>query len=288
MSKKKRKCEKVDEEKYKTRDSPPYHANDCPNEIKEGNDENLYVSKKDKNGVYKWVKIHEKKTAIEYYKQFPNYIEPKHDISFFIRAIPELKKELNKIGVNFYYIEWEKYGDSIFTYEYFKEDVLDKLPPDTNYMYVSEMSIFAHSTQKDGKIYLQYRIDADKKEEFNRILKSIFPNRTRGYENITDAIKIELVPKKNIKAEKEKIMASVIIIFEDDKNEIRGDDVVAKYNKGLKNIAYVDEYDMVVSYGEFLVSYRVTKGKEKEFEAVLRRKDIPGMPAIKEIKIDYY
>ena len=51
------KCVKLDTKKYKTRDSPPYSAMDCKDEKLLGNDGQQYISKADKNGIYKWVKI---------------------------------------------------------------------------------------------------------------------------------------------------------------------------------------------------------------------------------------
>lgn len=54
------KCVKLDTKKYKSRDSPPYSAMDCKGAKLLGNDGQQYVSKADKNGIYKWVKISEK------------------------------------------------------------------------------------------------------------------------------------------------------------------------------------------------------------------------------------
>ena len=54
------KCVKLDTKKYKTRDSPPYSAMDCKGAKLLGNDGQQYVSKADKNGIYKWVKLAEK------------------------------------------------------------------------------------------------------------------------------------------------------------------------------------------------------------------------------------
>jgi len=51
------KCVKLDTKKYKTRDSPPYSAMDCKGAKLLGNDGQQYVSKADKNGIYKWVKM---------------------------------------------------------------------------------------------------------------------------------------------------------------------------------------------------------------------------------------
>jgi hypothetical protein len=43
--------------KYLNRPSPPYPANDYCGKNKRGNDKNMYTSKKNKNGVCRWVKI---------------------------------------------------------------------------------------------------------------------------------------------------------------------------------------------------------------------------------------
>lgn len=51
------KCVKFDTKKYKTRDSPPYSAMDCKGAKLLVNDGQQYVSKADKNSIYKWEKI---------------------------------------------------------------------------------------------------------------------------------------------------------------------------------------------------------------------------------------
>jgi hypothetical protein len=48
-------CKKVNDKKYLERNSPPFHANECKEVIKKGNDGKMYISKKDKNNVYKWI-----------------------------------------------------------------------------------------------------------------------------------------------------------------------------------------------------------------------------------------
>ena len=45
------------EKKYLLRDSPPYPANEFCGKTMKGNDGKLYESKKNKNGVCRWVKI---------------------------------------------------------------------------------------------------------------------------------------------------------------------------------------------------------------------------------------
>lgn len=48
-------CKKQTSQRYKTRKSPSYSAQDCKGKTLKGKD-GLYVSKPDKNNVYKWVK----------------------------------------------------------------------------------------------------------------------------------------------------------------------------------------------------------------------------------------
>jgi len=57
ISKKIYSCVKLELKKYKERDSPPYHARECPNEIKKGNDGNSWISLRSfTTGIYKWQK----------------------------------------------------------------------------------------------------------------------------------------------------------------------------------------------------------------------------------------
>ena len=50
-------CSIATTKKYRTRKGPPYHAKDCKQMIKKGNDKKEYRSIPDKKGVYKWVQI---------------------------------------------------------------------------------------------------------------------------------------------------------------------------------------------------------------------------------------
>lgn len=50
-------CVKLETKKYKERNSPPYHAGECLNKIKKGNDGNLWISLRSfETGIYKWQK----------------------------------------------------------------------------------------------------------------------------------------------------------------------------------------------------------------------------------------
>ena len=48
---------KLSVKKYRERPSPPFPANDFCGKRKKGNDGTFYVSKPNKNGVCRWVKI---------------------------------------------------------------------------------------------------------------------------------------------------------------------------------------------------------------------------------------
>ena len=50
-------CSKKNTQKYLTRKSPPYSAQDCPEKTKTGNDGEKYKSVAASNGVYRWKKI---------------------------------------------------------------------------------------------------------------------------------------------------------------------------------------------------------------------------------------
>ena len=45
---------KLESKKYKERKSPPYHAKECPNKIKTGNDGKLWISLCSITGIFTW------------------------------------------------------------------------------------------------------------------------------------------------------------------------------------------------------------------------------------------
>jgi len=49
-------CSRQHTKKYEDRPSPPYPANECQGQIKEGNDGQLYISSGSSTGVYRWIK----------------------------------------------------------------------------------------------------------------------------------------------------------------------------------------------------------------------------------------
>ena len=69
-------CNEVKTEKYQTRKSPPFHANDCKGQTKKGKD-GQYISKADAKGSYKWVKANgTRKLKGKYYDVHDNGKRP--------------------------------------------------------------------------------------------------------------------------------------------------------------------------------------------------------------------
>lgn len=50
-------CKKLKTKKYRTRSSPSYSAQSCPNMKKKGNDGNYYISTQNKSKIYTWKKL---------------------------------------------------------------------------------------------------------------------------------------------------------------------------------------------------------------------------------------
>lgn len=50
-------CQAQTKKPYTERPSPPYKAPDCPNEVRRGNDGNMWQSKQTTKGIYRWVKV---------------------------------------------------------------------------------------------------------------------------------------------------------------------------------------------------------------------------------------
>jgi hypothetical protein len=96
------KCVKLDTKKYKTRDSPPYSAMDCKGAKILGNDGQQYISKADKNGIYKWVKIAKKsESTSKIYSYFDGLTNIQHIYKLYPtenKVVEELFKKDAYIG----------------------------------------------------------------------------------------------------------------------------------------------------------------------------------------------
>jgi len=275
--------------KYTDRPSPPVSAQDYPNKIKEGNDGNKYISIADKNNIYKWKKISTKKSAEEYYKQYPGYQKAIYDTNFFLSRMSKLKKYLLKIGIKFYFIKWKLYGNNSFDIEYFQEDY----NLDENYILYSERRLYTDCRDKKGIMHLIHNVPLNLRSKVNYILQQIFPNRTNGITSDKDAIQIFFNKQNKLLKEKEKLTFMVDIIFKSKKLDELAEpymDIIDKFLKKYK-IGYSSEFDFMISFGTLNVYFRIFINKINEFKEFLKKlennKVSSLIPLIKQIKYTY-
>jgi len=323
---------KLNNEKYTKRNSPPFHAKDYPNQIKKGNDNLNYISLKDKNNIYKWtkyinidlpdpnkyknttyvakedkyyysqnmdgiyywkeLKIKFKKNPDDYEKQFPNYVKPDYNLSFFSSKIKDLTKDLKKIGILFFVLKWDE--ESLYAghksiiedrlYEYLEKH--NNYPK--GYIYTSEYLLHGQSYKsKDECIFLYHSIKDDAKDDFNKILISYFPKRTVGLQFHDDAIEI-YINEKNLKPTKKHIMFEVYIEYVNKKIKISRDDFTKVHTYITKQIGKKYIYDLRDAYnsiGSISLYYNVYTDKIVEFAEKLKNIKIPYVPKLKLIGI---
>jgi hypothetical protein len=279
-------CKKLTTTKYLTRNSPPYHANDCKNKIMKGNDDKMYISKPDKNNIYKWILIKDdikkddiKKEEIEikyksnpdsYYKQFDDYKKPIHDYKKVLAIIPKLKAELKSLGITLYYLKWNEYATGYFQIEYFFED--NKI--DKNYVLFTEKDIYLHSTEKDGYITAYHNINEKLVKQFNDILMKYFPKKTIGFTTRKDTIKIFYKEQKRFRHEKEKESVTINFIIKEHKDMIKYSTFIKSLENLPKSIGYMVEYDIdfpiaISKRIHTFVKFHIVYDKLKEFDEFL-------------------
>ena len=99
------KCVKLETKKYKTRDSPPYSAMDCKGAKLLGNDGQQYISKADKNGIYKWVKTAGKSESTS---KIYSYFDGLTNIQHIYKVYPTETKVVEEIFKKDAYISNQK------------------------------------------------------------------------------------------------------------------------------------------------------------------------------------
>jgi len=173
------------------RPSPTESAQDYPNKIKEGNDGNEYVSRPDKNGIFKWHKIKEAnkcKNAYEYFIQFPDYYLTKklikYDVSPLEKKLMSIKTELSKHDIHLLKIGWKGIGyfidnawlaaETALAKKYKLKnpyDVLDK----TNFIFYTDKGLFNASL--DGHLNLQWNLNKKSLDIVSDILQKEFKKK---------------------------------------------------------------------------------------------------------------
>lgn len=100
----------------KLRPSPSEHAKDHKWKELKGNDGNGYVSRPDKNGVYRWRKINQTPAkALDYYKQVlkPEKLKVKFSAMPFLKKARAAARELKRRKIFFYHMPWGSIGNFI-------------------------------------------------------------------------------------------------------------------------------------------------------------------------------
>ena len=163
--------------KYEKRESPPVSAQDFPNKIREGNDGEEYISRADKNKVYRWYKIKSMdkcSTAEKYYMQFPeNYLQKKfckYDLKKLETKIKRVKEELKQKNIYLFKISWKNVYHFI---NYALEDAREHNKE--NFIFYTEKALFW--AQNSGKLTLQWSLQKAVKEEVFEIFHKIFKNK---------------------------------------------------------------------------------------------------------------
>jgi hypothetical protein len=214
--------------KYNERPSPPFSASEHKNEVKIGNDGNNYVSRANKNNIFRWYIIEECNTAEKYYMQFPKYYLDKKFIKFNLKEtetkLKKIKNILKKNNIYLFKIGWknigsfidyawmdareiiiEKYGKQ----KYFK-DIVEKIRKDnsidkkkTDYdilrknfynifnliFYTDNRSFFSLN---NGDLELQWNLDKNSKDIVTDILRKEFKKKYIIPKSINKSIIIKL------------------------------------------------------------------------------------------------
>ena len=177
--------------KYLKRPSPPVSAQDHPNKIMKGNDEEEYVSKPNKNGIYKWHKLVWKNTAEEYYMQFPeNYLNKKfykYKTTELLNKFKKVASELKKNNILFLEIGWKR----VYHFIDAAWEEADKMAKyKTPFIFYTSQSLFW--SKNKGEIDIKWDLPKKEFEIVDKILKQVFRNKYIKPKNIKKAIIIKI------------------------------------------------------------------------------------------------
>ena len=88
-------CTRITLKRYRSRPSPPYHANDCPGQTKKGNDGKLYKSIADGSGIYTWRRMIRVGKTLKQYTTTVRYETHDNGARPFIAEVDEGKRQLD-------------------------------------------------------------------------------------------------------------------------------------------------------------------------------------------------
>jgi hypothetical protein len=164
-----------------------------PNKMKIDNNDSEYVSKLDKNKVFRWYKIknmNQCKSPEKYYMQFPeNYLQKKfikYNNKSIEKKLNSIKKILKKENIYLLKIKWKNnynYSDNAF---YNAEEKSKS----NNFIFYTEHSFFW--SQNTGKLIFQWNLDRKSKKIVFDLLKKKFNKKFIMPKSLSNAIIIKL------------------------------------------------------------------------------------------------
>jgi hypothetical protein len=174
-----------------------------PNKIKFYNNDSEYVSKLDKNKVFRWYKIknmNECKSPEKYYMQIPeNYLQKKF-IKYNNKSIKtklnSIKKILKKENIFLLKIKWKNNYNYIDNAWYNAEEIIKNksksniLNVSSNFIFYTEDSFFW--SQNTGKLNFQWDLDRKSKKIVFDLFKKKFNRKFIIPKSISKAIIIKL------------------------------------------------------------------------------------------------
>lgn len=274
-------CSKVAGKKYADRPSPAYHANDCPNQQKTGNDGEMYESVADKNGVYRWRKA--KKTSPRrpargsparppafradidaYHRALPGYKAPVNDVSFVWKALPSLRRDLKALHVKLHVIPWSKHSVTGFE----KEVWAQKTGLGGDHLLLSEYQLYLESKKRGGKLAMNHSLSRKVVAGVNEALFKHFPGRTRGFRSNFESIDVALGRSNPVLHWNEPVpkLFDCTIEFEESADDQEAEPFVDEIFAYLgRDVAQLSEHDAMIVNGELNVHalvYNVKKFKD--------------------------
>ena len=180
--------------KQNKRPSPTPHASEHKYKVIKGNDGNDYISKPDKNQIFKWKKIKpmsKTKTPYEFYSQYQEREQHiLYNIDKFINGWNLATRELAQSNIILLEIGWKKIGSFIdFAWEKAHEYMQKKYNNSTySLLFYTENSLYNGSI--NGIIDIQHDILRKDKDLIIKVLKKYFNVNWTG--KTTNSIQIKL------------------------------------------------------------------------------------------------
>lgn len=171
--------------KYNQRNSPNVSAQDHPDKTMVGNDKKMYLSKADKNGVFRWVKFKQMDETVDaktYWSQFGHKsIYNLKDLKFKLLQISKLLKKENILLLETgwktigYFVDysWDEAKNMIMRTHVKSKNKSINILDTFSFLVVSDNMYYWSSV--NGKLHIQYNFkNSDDKKYVFKVFKDVF------------------------------------------------------------------------------------------------------------------